>query len=65
VREPLVMSEIQVGLRAVFGHEHFAVLKRAHSAGIDVEVRIAFLNVDCETATFEETTDGGSCYALT
>jgi len=41
------------------------VLKRAHGSGIDVEVRIALLNVDCETATFEETTDGGSCYALT
>ncbi len=65
VREPFIVSKVQVRLRAVFGHKHFAVLERAHRARINVEIRIAFLNVDCETATFEETTDGGSCYALT
>ena len=64
VREALVVAEVEVGLGAVFGHEHFAVLIRAHRAGIDVQVRIAFLKGDFETATFEETTDGGSCNAL-
>jgi len=59
VREALVVAEVEVGLRAVFGDEDFAVLKRAHGAGIDVKVRIAFLKGDFETATFEETTDGG------
>jgi hypothetical protein len=33
------------------------VLKRAHGSGIDVKVRIALLQGDFETATFEETTD--------
>ena len=64
VREPFIVPEVQVGLGAVFRHEHFAVLKRTHRAGIDVQIGIAFLNVDFEAATFEETTDGGSCYAL-
>ena len=42
----------------------FAVLKRAHGAGIDVEVRIALLQGDFEAATFEETADGGGSYAF-
>src|SRR5262249_13256665 len=65
VREAFVVAEVQVGFGAVFGYKHFAVLERAHGAGIHVQVRIAFLKSDFETATFEETTDGGGCYALT
>src|SRR6266404_1755548 len=57
VGEALVVSEVEVGLGTVFGDEDFTVLKRAHSAGIDVKVRIALLKGDFETATFEETTD--------
>ena len=64
VREALVVAKVQVGFRAIFGHKHFAVLKRAHRAGIHVQVRITFLKVDLETATFEETTDGRCRYAL-
>ncbi|MGB9472504.1 MAG: hypothetical protein WBQ59_24380, partial [Candidatus Acidiferrum sp.] len=44
--------------------EDFAVLKGAHRTGIDVQVRIAFLDSDSKAATFEETSDGRSCYAL-
>jgi len=33
------------------------VLKRAHRAGVNVQIRVAFLERDFETATFEETTD--------
>src|SRR5260221_13451148 len=57
VREALVVPEVEVGLRAVFGDEDFAVLKRAHRARVNVEVRIALLQGDFETATFKETTD--------
>src|SRR4029077_3790236 len=64
VREALVVPQIEVRLRAIFGHKHFAVLKGAHRARIDVQVRIAFLQGDFETATFEETTDRGGSYAL-
>ena len=57
VREPLVVPQVQVRFRTVFGHKHFAVLKRAHGARVHVQVWIAFLKGDFETATFEETTD--------
>jgi hypothetical protein len=36
----LVMSEIEIGFGAILGHEHFAVLERAHRARIDVDVGI-------------------------
>ena len=62
--EALVVAEVQIGLRAVIGHKDFAVLKRAHGARINVEVRIAFLQGDFETATFEETADRGGSYAF-
>jgi len=65
VGEALVVAEIEVGLRAVFGDKDFAVLKGAHRTGIHVQVRIAFLaRVTFETATFEETTNRGGCYAF-
>lgn len=38
--EPLVMAEIEVGLGAVIGHEHFAVLVRRHRSGVDIEVGV-------------------------
>jgi len=58
------VAEIEVGFRAVFGDKDFTVLKGAHRTGIDVQVRITFLQGDFETATFEETTDRGGSYAL-
>src|SRR5208282_3967554 len=64
VREAFVVAEVEIGFGAVFGHEYFTVLKWAHRAGINVQVRIAFLKGDFEAATFEETTDGGSCNSL-
>ena len=43
VREPLVVAEIEIGLGAVVGDENFSMLERAHGTGVDVEVRIEFL----------------------
>ena len=43
VREALVVAQVEIGLGAVVGDEDFAVLERAHGAGIDVQIRIEFL----------------------
>ena len=43
-QEPLVVPEIEVGLRTVVGDEHLAVLERVHRARIDVEVRVELLH---------------------
>ena len=44
VRKPLVMSQIEVGLGAVLGYVAFAVLVRIQRAGIDIDVRVEFLD---------------------
>jgi len=53
VGEALVVAEVEVGLRAVFGDKDFPCLKGL-SYRDHVQVRIAFLQGDFETATFEE-----------
>ena len=64
VREPLVVAEIEVGLRAVLGHEHLAVLERRHRAGIDVDVRVELLQRDLQAAGHEQPADRGGGDAL-
>ena len=63
--EPLVMAEVEVGLRAVVEHIHLAVLIRAHRAGIHVEIRIELLQRDLEAAIFEQGAErgGGQAFA--
>ena len=54
VDEALVVPEVEVGLGAVLGDEHLAVLKRAHRAGVDVEVGIELLRLDAEAARLQQ-----------
>jgi len=48
------VAEVEIGFGAIVGHEHLAVLKRAHGAGIDVDVRIELQEGDTDTARFEQ-----------
>ena len=54
VDEALVVPEIEIGLGAVLGDEHLAVLERAHRARIDVEVRIELLGLDSQATRLEQ-----------
>src|SRR5690606_3307511 len=62
--EALVVAEIEVRLRAVLGHEHLAVLKRAHRSGIDVDVRIELDQADLEPARLEDRAETSGCDPL-
>ena len=64
VRVALVVAEVEVGLRAVLGDEHLAVLERRHRPGIDVDVRIELLQRDLQAARDEQPADGGGGDAL-
>ena len=44
--EAFVMAEVEVGLGAVVGDEHFAVLGRAHRARVDIEIGIELAQAD-------------------
>ncbi len=52
-REALVVTQVEVGLAAVFGDVDLAVLKRAHRAGVDVDVRVELDEGDVEAAVLE------------
>jgi hypothetical protein len=56
VDEPLVVAEVEVGLAAIVGDEHLAVLERVHRARIDVEVRIELLHRDPEATALQQPT---------
>src|SRR6266849_2918494 len=63
-REPLVVTEVEVGLGAVIGDEDLAVLERRHRPGVHVDVGIELLQCDLEAARFEKGADGGCSDAL-
>ncbi len=54
VEEALVVTQVEVGLGAVFGDEHLAVLERAHRARVDVDVGVELLARDLEAALLEQ-----------
>src|SRR3984957_1461709 len=64
VGEALVVAEIEVGLGAVLGHEHLAVLIRRHRARVDVDVRVELLQLYVEPPRDEQPTDRGCGDAL-
>ena len=62
--EAFVVTEIKIGFRAVVGDEYFTVLKRAHGARINIDVRIKLQQGDFETAGFEDGAQRGCSNAL-
>ena len=54
VDEPLVVPQVEVGLGAVVGDEHLAVLERAHGARVDVEIGVELLDGHLESAALEQ-----------
>ena len=52
--EPLVVAEVEVGLGAVVGDEHLAVLVRAHRARIDVEIGVELAQPHAVAARLEQ-----------
>src|SRR5438477_8563627 len=64
VDEALVVPEVEVGLRAVVGDVHLAVLERRHGARIDVDVGIELLDGHAEAALHQHPTERGGRDAL-
>ncbi|MOA42807.1 hypothetical protein D3C78_1648920 [compost metagenome] len=56
--EPLVVAQVEVGLGAVVGDEHFTVLERTHGARIDVDVRIQLEHGDLQAPRFQDGRQG-------
>ena len=63
--EALVVTEIEIGLGAVIGDEHLAVLGRRHRAGIDIEVGVELPEPDLIATRLQHRTEcgGGQAFA--
>ena len=64
IQESFVMADVEIGLRAVLGDEHLAVLERIHGARVHVEVRIEFLHSHLQAARGEQLTETAGGQAL-
>jgi hypothetical protein len=57
VGEALVVAEVEIGLGAILGHEHLAVLIRRHGPGVHVDVRIELLQLHAQPPGDEQAAD--------
>ena len=58
------MAQIEIGFGAVIGDENFAMFKRAHRAGIDVQVGVKFAQPDRKAAGLQQRAQSGRCETL-
>src|SRR5215218_8372053 len=61
VSEALVVTEIEIRFGAVVSNKHFAVLKRRHGSGIDIDVGIQFDERHAQAAALEQASDRRRC----
>ena len=54
IHEALIVSQVQIRLRAVVGDEHLAVLVRAHGPRVYIQVRIELLVSHPQTALLQQ-----------
>mmetsp|Transcript_25504 Transcript_25504/g.55480 ORF Transcript_25504/g.55480 Transcript_25504/m.55480 type:complete len:209 (-) Transcript_25504:164-790(-) len=54
IQEPLVVAQVKVSLSTIVEHKDLAVLKRRHSAGINVQVRVNFDGCHSEAAVLQK-----------
>ncbi len=59
VQEALIVADVEVGLGAVVGHEHLAVLEGVHRPRIDVEVRVELLHRHTHPACLQQAAQRG------
>ena len=63
--EALVMAEVEVGLGAVVGDEHLAVLVGRHGAGVDVEIGVELAQADLVATRLQQRAERRGTKTLT
>ena len=64
VDKALIVTEVEVGFRAVVGDVYFAVLERTHRAGVYIDIRVELLRGNLKAAALEQATERGGRDAL-
>ena len=65
VQEALIVTDVEIGLGAILGDEHLAVLERVHGARIHIEVRVELLHRYLQAPRGEELAEAGSRQTFT
>ncbi len=55
----LIVTEVEIGLGPVVGHEHLAMLVGAHRPRIDIEVGVELSQADLVATSLQERAEGG------
>ena len=63
-RETFVMTEVEIGFRAVVGDEDLAMLIWRHRPWIDVEIRVELAQPDSVTACLQQRAERRRCETL-
>ena len=58
------MADVEIGLGAVLGDEHLAVLERVHGARVDVEVGVELLHRHLQAPRRQQLSEAGRREAL-
>ncbi len=56
--ESLIVSQIEISFSTIIGDKNFAMLKRAHSAGVNINIWVHLLHGDPQPPGFHESADG-------
>ena len=64
INEPLIVTEVEIGLSTIVRYEYFNVLKWAHRARIDVNIGVEFDHCDIEAAGLKDRGKRCRCYAF-
>src|SRR6185369_8272163 len=59
--EAFVMTKVEIGFGTVVSDENFAVLKRRHGTGIDIDIGIEFYQRDTKTACLQQAANRRGC----
>jgi len=58
------VPDVEIGFRAVVGHEHLTVLEGVHRARVDVEIGVELLHHDPQAAQFQQAAEAGCSQSL-
>ena len=64
INEALIVTEVEIRLRAIVSDEYLTVLIGAHRAGINIDVRIELLNRHLDATVLEQSSERSRCNSL-
>lgn len=65
VNETFIVSQIKIRFRAIISDKDFTMLVRTHGAGININIRVKFLNGNFVPSVFQKTAErsGGNTFS--